>query len=424
MQQTYQQSLALLAEHPQLFSLLSLCLLLVVAWASNWVIKRILLRALRRALSAAWLWQSREMQQFPIISRLANVLPVLVVHLGIEMVPNLPETVTHLVHIVCNSLIVLCLALAGSGFLTLINLLYERRPEAGERPIKGYIQLAKIVLYAITAVLVIAILLDRSPLILLSGLGAMEAVLMLIFQDTLLSLVASVQISSNDIIRVGDWVEMPSLNADGDVIDIALHAVKIQNWDKTISTIPTRRFVTDSFKNWRGMTESGGRRIKRCLYLDQTSVQFLDDEQIERLHRLRLLGDYLSHKQNELHEWNEQLAQYAEVPANLRRLTNLGTFRAYVEHYLRNHPGIHQNMTLLVRQLSPGEAGLPLELYCFTNTTGWNAYEAIQSDIFDHLLAIVPEFYLRVFQKPSGSDLRKLTPVPQVALEKAASAAS
>jgi len=185
MQQTYQQSLALLAEHPQLFSLLSLCLLLVVAWASNWIIKRILLRAVRRALSAAWLWQSREMQQFPIISRLTNVLPVLVVHLGIEMVPNLPETVIHLVHIVCNSLIVLCLALAGSGFLTLINLLYERRPEAQTRPIKGYIQLAKIVLYAITAVLVIAILLDRSPLILLSGLGAMAAVLMLIFQQSL-----------------------------------------------------------------------------------------------------------------------------------------------------------------------------------------------------------------------------------------------
>jgi len=415
MLQTYQQSLALLAEHPQLFSLLSLCLLLVAAWVSNWIVKRILLRALGRALSVAWFWKSPEMQRFPIIRRLANVLPVLVVYLGIDLVPNLPETFTHLVHIICNSLIVLCLALAGSGFLTLINQLYERSPEAQTRPIKGYIQLGKIVLYAITAVLVIAILLDRSPLILLSGLGAMAAVLMLIFQDTLLSLVASVQISSNDILRVGDWVEMPSLNADGDVIDIALHAVKIQNWDKTISTIPTRRFVTDSFKNWRGMSESGGRRIKRCLYLDQTSVRFLDDKQVQRLHRLRLLGDYLSHKQSELHEWNEKLEQYAEVPANLRRLTNLGTFRAYVEHYLRNHPGIHQGMTLLVRQLSPSEAGLPLELYCFTNTTSWNAYEAIQSDIFDHLLAIVPEFYLRVFQKPSGSDLRKLTPAPEIA---------
>jgi len=422
MQQTYQQSFAWLTEHPQIFSLVSLCLLLAVAWLSNWIIKRILLRAVRRALSAAWLWQSPEMQRFPIISRLANVLPVLVVHVGIEFVPNLPETVTHLIHILCNSIIVLCLVLAGSGFLTLINLLYERSPEAQTRPIKGYVQLAKIVLYMIAAVLIIAILLDRSPLILLSGLGAMAAVLMLIFQDTLLSLVASVQISSNDIIRVGDWVEMPSLNADGDVIDIALHAVKIQNWDKTISTIPTRRFVTDSFKNWRGMSESGGRRIKRCLYLDQTSVQFLDDEQIERLRRLRLLGDYLSHKQTELYQWNEQLAQYAEVPANLRRLTNLGTFRAYVEHYLRNHPGIHQDMTLLVRQLSPGEAGLPLELYCFTSTTGWNAYEAIQSDIFDHLLAIVPEFYLRVFQKPSGSDLRKLTPAPELAAPAAAAA--
>jgi len=415
MQQTYQQTIAWLSEHPQLLSLGSLCLLLGVAFVSDWVIKRILLRALKRVLALAKIWQSRDMQQLPIISRLAHILPVLVVHVGITFVPGLPQTVTHLIHILCNSIIVLCLALAGSGFLTLINLLYQRRPEAEIHPIKGYIQLAKIILFTITAVLIIAILLDRSPLILLSGLGAMAAVLMLIFQDTLLSLVASVQISSNDILRVGDWVEMPSLGADGDVIDIALHAVTIQNWDKTISTIPTRRFVTDSFKNWRGMTESGGRRIKRSLYLDQTSVQFLDDEQIERLRRLRLLGDYLSHKETELHQWNEQLAQYAQVPANLRRLTNLGTFRAYVEHYLRNHPGIHQGMTLLVRQLSPGEAGLPLELYCFTNTTGWNTYEAIQSDIFDHLLAIVPEFYLRVFQKPSGSDLRKLTPAPEAA---------
>jgi len=424
MAQTYQQSLTWLSEHPQVFSLISLCLLFTAAWLSNWIVKRILLRALHKALRFARLWQSKEIQQLPVINRLANILPVLVVHLGVELVPHLPQTLKHLIHVLCNSLFVLCLALAASGFLTFVNLLYERSPQAQMRPIKGYIQLAKILLYAITAVLVIAILLDRSPLILLSGLGAMAAVLMLIFQDTLLSLVASVQISSNDILRVGDWVEMPSLNADGDVIDIALHAVKIQNWDKTISTIPTRRFVTDSFKNWRGMSESGGRRIKRCLYLDQTSVQFLDDEQVQRLHRLRLLGDYLSHKQHELHEWNEKLAQYAEVPANLRRLTNLGTFRAYVEHYLRNHPGIHQGMTLLVRQLSPSEAGLPLELYCFTNTTGWNAYEAIQSDIFDHLLAIVPEFYLRVFQKPSGSDLRKLTPAPQVALEKAAASAA
>ena len=256
----------------------------------------------------------------------------------------------------------------------------------------------------------VAALIDRSPLILLSGLGAMAAVLMLIFQDTLLSLVASVQISSSDIIRVGDWIEMPQLNADGDVIDIALHTVKVQNFDKTITTIPTKRFISDPFKNWRGMQESGGRRIKRCLYLDQTSVRFLSPDEIARLQRFLLLGQYLSSKQSELLSWNTELAEAAQEPANTRRVTNIGTFRAYVELYLRQHRGINQNMTLLVRQLQPTADGLPLELYCFTNTVAWAAYEGYQSDIFDHLLAILPEFGLRVFQHPSGADMRELRP--------------
>ncbi|MCY1298875.1 Miniconductance mechanosensitive channel YbdG [compost metagenome] len=231
---------------------------------------------------------------------------------------------------------------------------------------------------------------------------------MLIFQDTLLSLVASVQITSNDIIRVGDWVEMPQLNADGDVIDIALHTVKVQNWDKTITTIPTKRFITDSFKNWRGMQESGGRRIKRSLYLDQNSVHFLANEDIARLHRFRLLDSYLKVKESELLSWNSQLDEASRLPINSRQLTNLGTFRAYVENYLRENIEIRKDMTLLVRQLAPSANGLPLELYCFTATTAWSRYEAIQSDIFDHLLAILPEFGLRVFQHPSGADMREL----------------
>ena len=271
-------------------------------------------------------------------------------------------------------------------------------------------QVVKILLFAIAAILMVASLIDRSPLILLSGLGAMAAVLMLIFQDTLLSLVASVQISSSDIIRVGDWVEMPQLNADGDVIDIALHTVKVQNWDKTITTIPTKRFISDPFKNWRGMQECGGRRIKRSLFLDQTSITFLSPDEIAHLQRFLLLGNYLRNKQSELHSWNAELAEASQEPANTRRVTNIGTFRAYIEHYLRQHAGINQEMTQLVRQLSPTPDGLPLELYCFTNTTAWSRYEAIQSDLFDHLLAILPEFGLRVFQHPSGADMRELKP--------------
>lgn len=385
---------------------LALSALLILAWLANFIVKQILLKGIFRLLGQRALPDAAT--QLAFVARLANVVPALVISTGINLVPGLPETLITVVVNVANAFIVLTIALALSGFLTMVNGLYERRPDAKSKPIKGYIQVVKILIYALALILIIAALFDRSPLILLSGLGAMAAVLMLIFQDTILSLVASVQISSNDVIRVGDWVEMPQLNADGDVIDIALHTVKVQNWDRTITTIPTRRFMTDPFKNWRGMQESGGRRIKRSLMLDQQSVSFLNTEQIQRLSRFRLLQAYLTEKQHEIDEWNKSLAEQGKEPVNTRRITNLGTFRAYVLHYLKNHAGIHQNMTCMVRQLAPGADGLPLEIYCFTNTTAWVSYENIQSDIFDHLLAILPEFGLQVYQHPSGTDVRAL----------------
>ncbi|MDX1297417.1 MAG: mechanosensitive ion channel [Pseudomonas sp.] len=399
-----------LEHYPELYSLTGLSLLILTAWLANWVVKRILLRGLYRLLMATPIGQDGALHDSRIIARLANIVPALIISAGIMLVPHLPEAAVAATRNVCSAFIVLTIALAISGVLTLLNSAYEKRPNAHLKPIKGYVQVVKILLFAVATILMIASLIDRSPLILLSGLGAMAAVLMLIFQDTLLSLVASVQISSSDMIRVGDWVEMPQLNADGDVIDIALHTVKVQNWDKTISTIPTKRFISDPFKNWRGMQECGGRRIKRSLLLDQTSIGFLSPEQIARLQRFLLLGKYLSNKQSELLSWNSALLEASQEPANTRRITNIGTFRAYVEHYLRQHPGIHQEMTQLVRQLSPTADGLPLELYCFTNTTAWTRYEAIQSDLFDHLLAILPEFGLRVFQHPSGADMRELKP--------------
>jgi miniconductance mechanosensitive channel len=256
--------------------------------------------------------------------------------------------------------------------------------------------------------LVIAALLDRSPVILLSGFGAMTAVLLLVFKDTLLSLVASVQLTAQDMVRVGDWIEVPQFGADGDVVDVELHTIKVQNWDKTITTIPTHRLISDSFKNWRGMSASGGRRIKRALHIDASSIHFLSEEEIQRYRRFRMLREYLAGKEGELAEYNSQVesADLAEPDrlVNYRRLTNIGTFRAYAWRYLRQHPRIRQDMTLLVRQLSPGPQGVPIELYCFTNTTAWNEYEDIQADIFDHLLAIVPEFGLRLFQQPAGSE--------------------
>ena len=342
------------------------------------------------------------------IHRLAHVVPALVIYLGIPQVPGLAEGVVVVIRNVASAYMILTMALAVSSLLGAIDDVYERLdPErARQKPIKGYLQLIKIVVFIVAAILGIAVLIDRSPLLLLSGLGAMTAVLMLVFKDTIMSFVAAVQLSSNDMLRVGDWLEMPALNADGDVIDIALHTVKVQNWDKTITTIPTWRLINEPFKNWRGMSESGGRRIKRSLFIDQTSVRFLTEEERQRLRRFALIDDYLERKRVQLEAYNRVLLAEGKDPVNTRRVTNLGTFRAYVVEYLRAHPGIHQNMTLMVRQLQPGATGLPLEIYCFTNTTAWVEYEGIQADIFDHLYAIVREFDLRVFQEPTGQDFK------------------
>jgi miniconductance mechanosensitive channel len=407
MQAHYESALNWLEHYPQLYALLSVLLLLVAAWLANWLVKRILVRGIYRALRASVIGEDKALMDSRIIARLANIVPAFIVYIGIGLVPDLPEAVVSTVRNICSAIIVLVLALAIGGSLNLVNTLYARREDALRRPVKGYVQVVQIVVYLLAAILMVAALIDRSPLILLSGLGAMAAVLILIFQDTLLSLVASVQISSSDIVRVGDWVEMPQLNADGDVIDIALHTVKIQNFDKTITTVPTKRFISDPFKNWRGMRESGGRRIMRHMLLDQHSLHFLSAEEVESLRRFRLLGEYLAQKEVEIREWNRALEAQGNDPVNSRRITNIGTFRAYVERYLRTHKGVHQDMPLVVRQLTPTSDGLPLEIYCFTNTVVWADYEGIQADIFDHLLAILPEFGLRVFQHPSGADMRE-----------------
>lgn len=392
-------------------------ILLAAAWLFNFVTKRVLVRGVFALLEGPPQTDENGRRRAPdksvyyrfgFIPRLANVIPALVITFGIRLIPDMPETAVTIVINVANAFIVLTIALALGSIMDLINDLYQRRPDALDRPIKGYLQVIKIVLYAVAVLLMIATLLDRSPVILLSGLGALAAVLMLVFQDTILSLVASVQITSNDMVRVGDWIEMPELNADGDVIDIALHIVKVQNWDKTITTIPTRRFISGSFKNWRGMRETGGRRIKRAVYLDQNSVHFMSTEEIERLGRFSLLQDYLKDKQHELDTWNTRLEERGKEPVNTRRMTNLGTFRAYMVNYLKASERLRQDLTLIVRQLGPGPEGLPFEIYCFTNTVDWVEYEGIQSDIFDHMLAILPEFGLQVFQQPSGVDMRTL----------------
>ena len=384
-------------------SLIALAGLAVVALAVNWLIKRVLLRA------AAPYLDKRSDTVDRSVAWLATVIPLLIVSRGVAVVPNLPaEVVTVTVNVV-KALIVLSVAMAISWALNYANELYARRPEARSRPIKGYVQVVKIVVFCGAAILMIAVLIEQSPLLLLSGLGAMAAVLMLVFKDTILSLVASVQLTSNDMLRVGDWIEMPSMNADGDVIDIALHTVKVQNFDKTVTTIPTHRLISDAYRNWRGMSESGGRRIKRALVIDQNAVRFLSGDEVAGLRRFRLLDEYLARKEAEIAEWNrhELSSDYDEI--NARRITNIGTLRAYVIAYLKSHPRIAGGgFTLMVRQLPPGPQGLPLEIYCFTDTVDWGEYESIQADIFDHLIAILPEFELRIFQEPSGLDFARM----------------
>lgn len=399
-----------LTEHHWLNALLTLTALIIAALFANYVVKALLLKLVNRAIGWTAYGRDAELRRHGVIERLANIMPALVISAGVNLVPGLPQVAVTVVQNVANAFIILSLAMTVSAALNVVDTTYHRRPTARLKPIKGYVQVVKIAVYVIAALLIIATLIDKSPVILLSGLGAMAAVLILVFQDTLLSLVAGIQISSTDMVRVGDWIEMPDQNADGDVIEIALHTVKVQNWDKTITTLPIRKLVTEPFKNWRGMQEAGGRRIKRSLYLDQTSIRFLTEEDFDKLHQFGHLEAYLERKRAELNDWNGKLGERAKFAANRRRSTNIGTFRAYVESYLRNHPGLRQDMTIMVRQMPPGPDGLPIEIYAFTNTIVWAGYEGIQSDIFDHLYAILPEFDLRVFQNPSGEDLKSLSP--------------
>ena len=293
-----------------------------------------------------------------------------------------------------------------NAFINAFNEMFKLTDLSKKFSIKSYTQIGKLLINIFGIIVVMAILTGNSPVYLLSGLGALTAVLVLVFKDTILSLVSSVQISSNDLFKVGDWVEAPQFGADGDVIDIALHSVKIQNWDKTISVIPTNKLIDSSFKNWRGMSESGGRRIKRSINIDMNTIKFCTTEMIDRYSKFNVISDYLKVKLEEIQQFNSDSKVEEEGLINGRSLTNIGTFRAYVEGYLRNHNQIHNEMTFLVRQLPPNASGLPIEIYVFSNDTDWASYEKIQSDIFDHLLSVVSEFELKVFQNPSGSDFK------------------
>ena len=394
--------------HPMLPAIAGYALLILGAVIAYYITRRILLILVHKLVKrTSALWDDALVDQ-KVFSQLAHVVPALVIQKGILLVPDLPAAAENVIRNLTSIYMIVVVTLTLTAVLSAVNQIYEGRPGARNRPIKGFTQLAQLVLYIICGILVIAVLIDRSPVILLSGLGAITAVLMVVFKDTLLSLAASIQLTSQELIRVGDWLEVPQFGADGDVIDVALYTITVQNWDKTISTIPTHQLIAGSFKNWRGMSESGGRRIKRSINIDMNSIHFLSSKEVERLAGIELLKDYILSKQEELKTYNASVGTADEPHVNQRHLTNIGTLRAYIRSYLKQHPKIHRNMTLIVRQLQPGSEGLPIEIYCFSNDINWDNYETIQADIFDHIFAVMPEFGLRLFQQPAGSDFAQL----------------
>ena len=311
-----------------------------------------------------------------------------------------------------QTLISFLFLIAGMMFLdAMLNALlaiYGKSAIAKEISITPFVQVLKLVLYFVTGILLLSLLLQKTPLYFLSGLGALTAVLMFVFKDVLMGFVAGIQLIANKMVAPKDWIEIPKYGADGDVIEITLTTVKVQNFDNTITTIPTYALINESFKNWRNMNLSGGRRIKRYVNIDLGSIKFCSSEMLEQFKRIQLISQYIQNRQEEILVYNKKHQVDESTLVNGRRLTNIGVFRSYVEAYLRQHPMIHKDMTFLIRQLSPSENGLPIEIYVFCKDTNWTAYEAIQADIFDHILAVVPEFDLRVFQEPSGSDFQKI----------------
>ena len=399
-------SFGALDKHPMLHAGIGLIVLLAVALTLERVARYLILHGVKLLSRQPALHWFDDLLHNKVFHRLAQMVPSLVVQFGLDLVPELSAKSSQFLGNLALSISILFLLMAISALLNALLDIYARTRHARTRSIKGYVQLAKMVIYVFGAIIIVATLINRSPLLLLSGLGAMSAVILLVYKDTLLSFVAGVQLTSNDMLRVGDWIEMPQVGADGDVVDITLHTVKVQNFDKTIVSIPTWRLMSESFKNWRGMQQAGGRRIKRSLFIDAGSVRFLQDDEELTLSRVRLLTDYMTRKRAELQSWNEAQGNVSKLSANRRRMTNIGTFRAYAQAYLKSHPDLQPNMTCMVRQMQATAHGVPLEIYCFTRTTAWAEYEQIQGDIFDYLLAVLPEFGLNLYQQPSGTDLR------------------
>jgi miniconductance mechanosensitive channel len=384
-------------------------LIIVLSFIVYLIAKHFILKGVAAIISrTATQWDDMILRK-KVFNRLALLVPAIVIYISISIpFAGYDSFITSIKGLVLIYMIVMGI-LALAAFLNASLAIYTTYEISNKIPIKGFIQVVKIIIYFASGIFIISILLNKTPIYLFSSLGALTAVLMFIFKDAILGFVAGIQLSANRMVANGDWIEMPKYGANGDIIEIALTTVKVQNWDKTITTIPTYALITESFKNWRGMSESGGRRIKRSISIDMNTIQFCTEDMLDRFSKIQYISGYIENKKIEVQENNklEQVDNSSLV--NGRRMTNIGTFRAYVKAYLSNHPMINKDMTFLVRQLAPTEHGLPIEIYVFSKDQNWANYENIQANIFDHILAVVPEFDLRVFQDPSGMDFNKLT---------------
>ncbi len=395
--------------HARVTAILSLSILLILSsYLINLIVRLVLKNIVSRIVQrTATRWDDIILEQ-GVLSRATRIVPALIIYLFIPPVfSSMAALGSVLQRFVLAWITAVCILVINS-LLSAVNVIYKTYEISKSRPIKGYLQVLKIFVVIIGVVLILTTIADRSPLGILSGIGAMSAIILLVFKDAIMGLVASIQLTGNDMIRIGDWITVPAYGADGDVLDITLQTVTVQNFDKTIVSVPIYSLVSNSFRNWRGMSESGGRRIKRSLNLDMNSIKFCTREMVDRFRRIDVLGDYIDSKLKEIDEENRSRKANTSEMINGRRMTNIGIFRAYISAYLREHPKIHNDMTFLVRQLQPTDKGLPLEIYVFSNDQVWANYEGLQADIFDHLLASISFFELAVYQSPSSMDVRML----------------
>lgn len=379
-----------------ILSIFSICIIVKL------ILDKIFLKYLTKLIKNNNIKWDNVLLERKVFERLFHIAPAIIIYYFAPIFPSYQLVIQNMVKLYFIIIIISVL----SALIDSLYDVYNTLEQSKNKSIKGLMQVLKIILYSIGIIIIISNLINESPIYLLSSLGALAAVLSLVFKDTILGFVAGVQMAANDMVRLGDWIEMPKYQADGMVMEITLNTIKVRNFDSTITTIPSYALVSDSFKNWRGMFESGGRRIKRSIYIDVNSIKFCDQKQLNKFKKIHYLKDYIEHKEQDIKDYHDKNNIDTSVITNSRKLTNIGTFRMYITEYLKNHPNIHQEKTIMVRQLPLEKHGLPIEIYAFANDVVWVNYEGIQSDIFDHIISIAPEFDLKLFQEPSGNDFK------------------